>query len=103
MCGAGGRVEDRIAAVPRSAPRAAARLVTALLVERRLGEPAPSWQTSGPLLWHNGATGDASVFAGAMADGRWVLVHRLSGDAEGTDQLGIERLRHASPGPSRTG
>ncbi|WEH33389.1 serine hydrolase [Streptomyces sp. AM 4-1-1] len=84
-------------------PRATARLVTALLVERRLGEPAPSWQTSGPLLWHNGATGDASVFAGAMADGRWVLVHRLSGDAEGTDQLGIERLRHASPGPSRTG
>ncbi|MFE4872549.1 serine hydrolase domain-containing protein [Streptomyces sp. NPDC056682] len=76
-------------------PRAAARLVTALLVERRLGEPAPSWQTAGPLLWHNGATGDASVFTGAMPDGRWVLVHRLSGRSDETDELGIELLRQA--------
>ncbi|MEV6048484.1 serine hydrolase domain-containing protein [Streptomyces xanthochromogenes] len=77
-------------------PRAAAQVVTALLVERKLGEPAPSWQTAGPLLWHNGATRDASVFTGAMPDGTWVLVHRLSGQAETTDNLAIDLLKQAS-------
>ncbi|GAA3148497.1 hypothetical protein GCM10010521_39830 [Streptomyces rameus] len=74
-------------------PRAVADLVVRLLVERRLGEPSVSWQSSGPLRWHNGATGDASVFAGAMDDGRWVVVHRLNGRADDTDRAGIEALR----------
>ncbi|MFI0976115.1 serine hydrolase domain-containing protein [Streptomyces sp. NPDC021093] len=80
-------------------PRAAARLVSALLVDRALGEPALSWQRSGNVLWHNGATGDASVFAGAVSDGRWVLVHRLSGRADQTDTLGSTLLKQAAPSP----
>ncbi|MFJ1882916.1 serine hydrolase domain-containing protein [Streptomyces sp. NPDC088137] len=86
-------------------PRATADLVTALLIDRKLGEPALSWQRAGTLLWHNGATGDASVFAGAVPDGRWVLVHRLTGQADRTDELGIELLRRATsgdPADSRT-
>jgi D-alanyl-D-alanine-carboxypeptidase/D-alanyl-D-alanine-endopeptidase len=74
-------------------PRAAADLVVRLLVERRLGDPAPSWQTSGPLRWHNGATRHASLFAGAVDDGRWVLIHRLNAAPEDTDRAGIEILR----------
>ncbi|MEU6664475.1 serine hydrolase domain-containing protein [Streptomyces sp. NPDC046727] len=74
-------------------PRATADLVVRLLVERRLGEPSVSWQSAGPLRWHNGATGDASVFAGALEDGRWVVVHRLNGRAEQTDEAGIEVLK----------
>ncbi|MFJ4583980.1 serine hydrolase domain-containing protein [Streptomyces echinatus] len=73
-------------------PRAVAGLVVGLLVERRLGEPSVSWQSAGPLRWHNGATGDASVFAGAVDDGRWVVVHRLNGRAEDTDHAGVDRL-----------
>ncbi|MEU7084112.1 serine hydrolase domain-containing protein [Streptomyces achromogenes] len=76
-------------------PRAVAALVVALLVERRLGEPAVGWQSAGPLYWHNGATRDASVFAGATADGRWAVVHRLNGRAEDTDRAGIALLRRA--------
>ncbi|MFF7982065.1 serine hydrolase domain-containing protein [Streptomyces sp. NPDC007901] len=79
-------------------PRAVADLVVALLVDRKLGEPALSWQKSGTVLWHNGATGDASVFAGAVPDGRWVVVHRLTGQADRTDQLGIEVLQQTAPG-----
>ncbi|MFI6053683.1 serine hydrolase domain-containing protein [Streptomyces violascens] len=75
-------------------PRAAARLTVALLVEQQLGEPTPFWQTAGPLRWHNGATRDASVFTGALSDGTWVLVHRLSGNAEQTDEIGIAQLRN---------
>lgn len=73
-------------------PRATARLVTALLVDRALGEPAPAWQKAGRLLWHNGATRDASVFAGAAPQG-WILVHRLTGDSAATDKLALDRLR----------
>lgn len=47
-------------------PRALATVVTELLLERALGEPAPSWQSAGPLLWHNGATRDASAFTGVL-------------------------------------
>ncbi|MFE9348040.1 serine hydrolase domain-containing protein [Streptomyces olivaceus] len=79
-------------------PRATADLVTALLVDRRLGEPALSWQRAGTVLWHNGATGDASVFAGATQDGRWAMVHRLTGRADRTDELGVETLQQATPG-----
>ncbi|MEU9665721.1 serine hydrolase domain-containing protein [Streptomyces bobili] len=74
-------------------PRAAADLVVRLLAERRLGDPAPSWQEAGPLRWHNGATRYASLFTGATDDGSWVLVHRLNADPDATDRLGIEILR----------
>ncbi|MEU6273089.1 serine hydrolase domain-containing protein [Streptomyces populi] len=74
-------------------PRAAARLLTGLLVDRGLGEPAPAWQRAGSLLWHNGATGGASVFAGASPQG-WILVHRLSGRSAVTDELALDTLRH---------
>ncbi|MFH8789839.1 serine hydrolase domain-containing protein [Streptomyces roseoverticillatus] len=74
-------------------PRAAARILTGLVVERVLGEPAPAWQRAGELVWHNGATRNASVFAGAFPDGRWILVHRLGGPADTTDRMGIDHLR----------
>lgn len=74
-------------------PRAVADLLTRLLLELRLGPPAPSWQRSGPIHWHNGATRHASLFAGATKDGRWVVVHRLNGTPEETDQAGVEILR----------
>ncbi|MCF3103507.1 beta-lactamase family protein [Streptomyces roseoverticillatus] len=74
-------------------PRAAARILTGLVVERVLGEPAPAWQRAGELVWHNGATRNASVFAGAFPDGRWILVHRLGGAPDATDRMGIQHLR----------
>lgn len=73
-------------------PLATAGLVTGLLVDRRLGEPAPAWQKAGHLLWHNGATGGASVFAGASPQG-WILVHRLSGRSAATDRIALDTLR----------
>ncbi|MFF1544271.1 serine hydrolase domain-containing protein [Streptomyces sp. NPDC058291] len=79
-------------------PRAAAELVVGLLVERRLGDPAPSWQEAGRLRWHNGATRHASLFTGATEDGSWVLVHRLNADPDATDLLGVEILRQGRPG-----
>ncbi|KUN45155.1 serine hydrolase [Streptomyces olivochromogenes] len=81
-------------------PEATARLVTSLLVDRRLGEPAPAWQKAGRLLWHNGATGGASVFAGAAPQG-WVLVHRLSGRSAATDRLALETFRRFVDVPSQ--
>ncbi|MFE2260336.1 serine hydrolase domain-containing protein [Streptomyces griseosporeus] len=78
-------------------PRAVADLLTRLVLEHRLGPPAPSWQRSGPLHWHNGATRHASVFAGATEDGRWVVVHRLNGTPDGTDELGVAVLRRGRP------
>ncbi|MFD9461988.1 serine hydrolase domain-containing protein [Streptomyces sp. NPDC060027] len=81
-------------------PDAAAALVVRLLVDRALGDPGLAWQTAGPLLWHNGATRDASVFAGAMSDGRWVLVHRLNGSPDATDQLGLRSLKNQRTPPS---
>ncbi|TQK52947.1 D-alanyl-D-alanine-carboxypeptidase/D-alanyl-D-alanine-endopeptidase [Streptomyces sp. SLBN-118] len=78
-------------------PRALATVVTELLLERALGEPAPSWQSAGPLLWHNGATRDASAFTGVFPDtGNWVLVHRLGGSSARTDKIGLDRLAAAS-------
>ncbi|MER0245427.1 serine hydrolase domain-containing protein [Streptomyces sp. HSW2009] len=74
-------------------PRAAARLLTRLLVDRAFGEPAPAWRRSGDVVWHNGATRDASVFAGATPDGRWALAHRLGGPHSDTDALGARALR----------
>ncbi|MGK5640312.1 serine hydrolase domain-containing protein [Streptomyces sp. URMC 126] len=77
-------------------PRATARVLTGLVLDRTLGEPAPSWQRAGELTWHNGATRKASVFAGAFPDGRWVLVHRLGGPPEETDRMGLDLLRRMS-------
>lgn len=76
-------------------PRAVADLVVRLLVERRLGDPAPSWQEAGPLRWHNGATRHVSLFAGAMDDGNWVVVHRLNAEPELTDRLALELLKQS--------
>jgi D-alanyl-D-alanine-carboxypeptidase/D-alanyl-D-alanine-endopeptidase len=74
-------------------PRAVADLLVRLAIERRLGEPAPSWQRSGTLLWHNGATRHASLFAGATDDGRWVVLHRLNADSDDTDRTAIDLVR----------
>lgn len=79
-------------------PRALARVVSGLLVEKKLGAPSASWQVADRLLWHNGATRDASVFAGAFTDtGDWVLVHRLGGSRKDTDRLGVKLLTEARP------
>ncbi|WP_055711121.1 serine hydrolase domain-containing protein [Streptomyces torulosus] len=73
--------------------RAVATITQALLLNRRLGEPAPSWQPLGRLLWHNGATRGASVFAGALPDtGAWVVVHRLGGSPDVTDRTALRLL-----------
>ncbi|WP_230195364.1 serine hydrolase domain-containing protein [Streptomyces coriariae] len=82
-------------------PRTLARVLTALVLDRSLGDPGLGWQRTGPLpvVWHNGATGTASVFAGAVPDGRWTVVHRLSGDSDVTDHAGLDYLRTAQAQP----
>ncbi|MFC9827071.1 serine hydrolase [Streptomyces albogriseolus] len=77
--------------------RTLSQVVTGLLVERRLGPPAPSWQRSSPITWHNGATRGSSVVAAAHDDGRWIVLHRL-GAAAGTDRLARKTLL-AAPVP----
>ncbi|MGW6603288.1 serine hydrolase domain-containing protein [Streptomyces sp. NPDC055036] len=81
-------------------PRDTAHLVTRLLVEQRLGEPALSWRTTGALRWHNGATRKASIFAGAMTDGTWVMVHRSSGQPLPTERMAAQALKDATTKPS---
>jgi D-alanyl-D-alanine-carboxypeptidase/D-alanyl-D-alanine-endopeptidase len=66
--------------------RTLAHVLVALVVERRLGEPAPSWQRSPSVWWHNGATRGSSVVAAAHDDGPWLVLHRLGGSAR-TDRL----------------
>jgi hypothetical protein len=74
-----------------------ADLVVRFLLECRLGDPVLTRRTAGALRWHNGATRDASLFAEAMDDGRWVVVHRLGGASSRTDRAGIEVLRRGRP------
>lgn len=74
-------------------PSATATLLTRLLVDRALGDPAPTWQRTGKLLWHNGGTRSTSTFAGAFADGDWIFVHRMSGSTKKTDQLAVDYLK----------
>ncbi|MGW2512266.1 serine hydrolase domain-containing protein [Streptomyces scopuliridis] len=81
-------------------PRDTAHLVTRLLVEQRLGEPALSWRTTGALRWHNGATRKATVFAGAMTDGTWIMVHRLSAQPLPTEKMAAQVLKDAIIKPS---
>lgn len=78
----------------------AARLLTGLLVDKILGEPALTWRRVGdlPLTCHNGATRKSRIFAGAVPDGRWVVVHRLFGSTKATDKAGIDELRAAGRG-----
>ncbi|MER5716943.1 serine hydrolase domain-containing protein [Streptomyces sp. NPDC002132] len=78
-------------------PRTVARVLTGLVHDRSLGEPGLGWQRTGPLpvIWHNGATSTASVFVGAVPDGRWTVVHRLSGSPDVTDRVGLDYLRTA--------
>ncbi|MGW4085997.1 serine hydrolase domain-containing protein [Streptomyces sp. NPDC004822] len=84
-----------------ASPRTMARVLTGLVVDRSLGEPALGWQRTGPLplIWHNGGTGTASMFAGALPDGRWTVVHRLCTDYDETDGLGVDELRAARVRP----
>ena len=79
-----------------SSCRTLADLVVALLVERRFGDPAPSWRRGPSLRWHDGATRGSSAVAVAYDDGRWVLVHRL-GDLSGTGTIAQRALRTATP------
>ncbi|MFJ9118119.1 hypothetical protein ACIRJO_21480 [Streptomyces sp. NPDC102394] len=51
-------------------------------------------------MWHNGATGSASVFAGAVPQG-WIVVHRLSGQSATTDRLALDMLRRFVDAPSQ--
>lgn len=76
--------------------RTLSRTVVALLVERRLGPPAPSWQRASSVTWHDGATRGSSVVAAAHDDGRWLVLHRL-GDAARTDRLARKALLAAPP------
>ncbi|MFE7764800.1 serine hydrolase domain-containing protein [Streptomyces sp. NPDC057438] len=71
--------------------RTLAYVLVALLVERRLGEPAPSWQRGPSIRWHDGATRGSSVLAAAYDDGRWILLHRLGGLAR-TERLATRVL-----------
>ncbi|WP_371579352.1 serine hydrolase domain-containing protein [Streptomyces sp. NBC_01314] len=85
--------------------RTLAHLLVALLVERGLGDPAPSWQRGPSIRWHNGATRGSSVMAAAHDDGRWILLHRL-GDGARTDSLAKQTLLAAVPprdGPDTRG
>ncbi|URN12582.1 hypothetical protein LUW77_15700 [Streptomyces radiopugnans] len=66
-----------------------------LLVERRLGPPAPSWQRSSSITWHNGATRGSSVVVAAHDDGRWIVLHRLGG-AAATESLARKTLLAAA-------
>ncbi|CAL9485168.1 serine hydrolase domain-containing protein [Streptomyces sp. enrichment culture] len=77
--------------------RTLSQVVVGLLVERRLGPPAPSWQRGQSITWHNGATRGSSVVAAAHDDGRWLVLHRL-GDPDGTDSLARKTLL-AAPAP----
>ncbi|MDX3639670.1 serine hydrolase domain-containing protein [Streptomyces sp. MB09-02B] len=79
-----------------AACRTVADLLVALLVERRFGEPAPSWQRGPSLRWHDGATRGSSAVAAAYDDGRWVLVHRL-GHLTGTSEVAKHALRRTTP------
>ncbi|UUU33177.1 beta-lactamase family protein [Streptomyces sp. CA-210063] len=79
--------------------RTLAHILVALLIERRLGDPAPSWQRGPSIRWHNGATRGSSVVAAAHDDGRWILLHRL-GDRARTDELARQTLLAAVPSPS---
>ncbi|MFD7696447.1 serine hydrolase domain-containing protein [Streptomyces sp. NPDC059805] len=81
-----------------ASPRTMARVLTGLVVDRCLGEPVLGWQRTGPLplIWHNGGTGTASMFAGALPDGRWTVVHRLCTAYDETDGLGLDELRAAT-------
>lgn len=78
---------------PLGYPRATADLLKGLLVDRKLGAPAPTWQTTGLVTWHNGATRTSSAFAGALPNGSWVLIHRIGGTSIDTDRIGVELLR----------
>ncbi|MFD5576825.1 hypothetical protein [Streptomyces pseudogriseolus] len=77
--------------------RTLSQVVTGLLVDRRLGPPAPTWQRGSSITWHNGATRGSSVMAAAHDDGRWIVLHRL-GAGDATDDLARKTLL-AAPAP----
>ncbi|MFB6876062.1 hypothetical protein [Streptomyces sp. NPDC056323] len=59
-----------------------------------------TWKTSGRLRWHYGVTRGASDFAGALDDGTWVMVHRLSGRPAPTVNTAVHILKDATAKPS---
>ncbi|MEU8433868.1 serine hydrolase domain-containing protein [Streptomyces sp. NPDC029216] len=82
-----------------STPRTMAAVVVRLLVEHRLGPPAPTWRSgrNSSLLWHNGATRGASAIAVADDGGRWLLLHRLSSNGARTDRRAIKEFKASAP------
>ncbi|GAB7031264.1 serine hydrolase domain-containing protein [Streptomyces sp. NPDC021749] len=74
-------------------PRTVARIVVGLVVDRVLGEPAPTWVRHGPTLSHIGATRTASAFTAAHEDGRWIFLHRLHGNQHRTVHLATQKLK----------
>lgn len=79
--------------------RTMADVLVALLVDRRLGPPAPTWRQGLSVLWHNRATRGSSAVAAAHDDGRWILLHRLGRPAR-TDRL-AKRILEATVSPAR--
>ncbi|MFE4368379.1 serine hydrolase domain-containing protein [Streptomyces sp. NPDC056835] len=80
------------AILPAAGLWATPRTMTALprlVTDRLLGDPAPTWRRIGPMVWHNGATRASSVFAGALPNGRWILMHRLHGSPSKTDRAAL--------------
>ncbi|MFI1826057.1 serine hydrolase domain-containing protein [Streptomyces sp. NPDC020412] len=77
-------------------PRTTARVLVGLAVDRALGEPAPSWVRTSTSVFHDGATRDSSVFAGARADGNWIVVHRLRGNGRRTVDLAVKTMKEAT-------
>lgn len=81
-----------------STPRTMATVLVGLLIDRRLGPPAPTWRRgNSSTLWHNGATRGASAVAVANDDGRWLLLHRLHGNAVRTDRMAIKAFEASRP------
>ncbi len=73
---------------------AVAELVRGLLVDQVLGPPALTWRQNGALIWHNGGTRDAQVFAGLHRENRtWVVVHCLDAGPDEADRAGVRLLR----------
>ncbi|MFI0261422.1 serine hydrolase domain-containing protein [Streptomyces sp. NPDC017056] len=81
-------------------PPAVAALVSGLLAGDVPGPPALTWRQDGPLVWHNGGTRDASVFAGLHRETReWVAVHCLDGGLHAADRIGVRLLMRKEEPP----
>ena len=68
-------------------PQTLACLVRGLVVNRKLGPPAPTWYRSGSQFRYNGATSTATVSVVAEPSGPWAVTHRLGGDPVETARI----------------